>query len=512
MEQSLTKEFGFFRSFLWPIHRHEFRKFIPLFVILFLICFNYGILRPMKDTLIITAAGAKVLPYIKVWGILPIAILLTYFFTKLTHYFSQEKTFYIITSSFIGFFLLFAFVLYPLRDVLHPHQSADYLQTIFPNKGLAGLIDLYRYWTLSLFYVIAELWSSIVLSTLFWGVANEVTPINQAKRFYGVFGIASNLAALVSGFTANMLGFAVKGSWNSMVSIFILTVTAGGLIVMLLFRWQSKTILTEKSYPNLHSVTAKSFKKKKPSLKESFQLLSQSKYLSYIAALVVSYNLVINLMDVVWKDRLHLYCSSPQELNYYMNNVTSAVGLLSLLITFFIPKIIERFGWTKTALITPIAMGLTGAGFFCFLVFGSSFQGLTSIIMTPLAIAVFFGSLQHCLSKAVKYSLFDTTQNMAFIPLPHDLKYKGKAPIDVIGARFGKSGGSLIYQGLLLFVGTISACIPYIAVLFIAMITFWTTSTRRLGKMFNALVQEQQQSNVEASPETTAASAPQTVA
>ena len=492
MEQSLTKEFGLLRSFLWPIHRHEFKKFIPMFAILFLICFNYGILRPMKDTLVITAAGAKVLPYIKVWGILPVAILLTFFFTKLTHYFSQEKVFYIITTSFLAFFLLFAFVLYPLRDYLQPYQSADYLQSVLP-KGLGGLVDLYRYWVLSLFYVIAELWSSIVLTTLFWGVANEVTSIKQARRFYGVFGIASNLAALVAGLSANMLGFAAKGSWSQTVSIYIIAVTLCGALIMLIFRWQSKTVLTAAAYPNLHKTSKKSFTKKKPSLKESFKLLSRSKYLSYIAVLVVSYNLVINLMDVVWKDRLHIHCPTPQLFNHYMNNITSMIGLISLMITFFIPKIIERFGWTKAALVTPIAMGVTGIGFFSFLLFGNSFSSLSVAVMTPLAIAVFFGGLQHCFSKALKYSIFDATKEMTFIPLDHDLKFNAKAPIDVVGARLGKSGGSLIYQGLLMFVGSISACIPYVAILFATTMTFWSTAVRGLGKLFEIQVQKQDQ-------------------
>lgn len=506
MEKSLTSEFGLLRSFLWPIHRHELKKFIPMFAILFLICFNYGILRPMKDTLIITAAGAKVLPYIKVWGILPVAILLTYFLTKLSHLFSQEKVFYIITTGFLGFFLLFAFVLYPLRDHLHPYQSADALQQLLP-KGLTGMVELYRHWTLSLFYVIAELWSSIMIQTLFWGVANEITSVNQAKRFYGVFGISSNFAAFISGFIANLLAFAVSGSWSKMISIFIVTVTLCGIVVMIIFRWQNKKTLTAEAYPNLHTVSAKSYKKKKPSLTESFKLLSQSKYLSMIAVLVVSYNLVINLMDVVWKDSLHAYCPNPQDFNYYMNNITSCVGLISLIVTFFIPKIIERFGWTKTALITPISMAITGAGFFSFLMFSRFFGNFATAMMTPLAIAVFFGGLQHCLSKAAKYSLFDTTKEMAFIPLDHDLKFKGKAPIDVVGARLGKSGSSLIYQGLLFFMGTISACIPFVAVLFMGVMTFWISGARNLGRLFN--LQVQKQAGAQEATEVTEETAPQ---
>jgi len=497
MAKSLTEQFGFFRSFFWPIHRHEFKKFIPMFLMLFFICFNYGILRTMKDTLIITASGATVLPYIKLWGIVPVAILLTFLFTRLTRWYGQEKIFYIITGGFLAFFLLFAVVLYPLRDVLHPYQSALYLQKTLPS-GFGGLIELYKHWTLSLFYVIAELWSSVVLSTLFWGVANEVTKIKEAKRFYGVFGISSNFAAIVAGFAGNILSTSVSGgSWDVSVTVFLITVILCGLIILALFRWHSKTVLTPEAYPNLHKPSSQTSKGGKPSLRESFKLLSKSRYLAHIAILLISYNLVINLMDVIWKDRLHTLCPSPQAFNYYMNKITSMIGLLSLILTLFIPKLIERIGWTKTALITPIAMMVSATGFFSFLLFGNLPAGITMTAMTPLAVAVFFGGVQNCLSKAAKYSLFDATKEMTFIPLDHDVKLRGKAPIDVVGARLGKAGGSVIFQGLLLFLRSISACIPYVAVILTVVMAFWISATRNLGKMFNELIQSQSEEEEE---------------
>ena len=39
-------------------------------------------------------------------------------------------------------------------------------------------------------------------------------------------------------------------------------------------------------------------------VRDSFRFLSDHKYLACIAILVVSYNLVINLVEVIWKDQL----------------------------------------------------------------------------------------------------------------------------------------------------------------------------------------------------------------
>ena len=38
----------------------------------------------------------------------------------------------------------------------------------------AGPISIMRNWTFCLFYVMAELWGSVVVSLLFWGFANQV--------------------------------------------------------------------------------------------------------------------------------------------------------------------------------------------------------------------------------------------------------------------------------------------------------------------------------------------------
>ncbi len=88
----------------------------------------------MKDSLVVTAksSGAEVIPFIKVWVMLPTAVLLTYLFTRLLNRFSQEIVFYTMISIFLSFYALFAFVLYPNREALHPHELADSLEAMLP--------------------------------------------------------------------------------------------------------------------------------------------------------------------------------------------------------------------------------------------------------------------------------------------------------------------------------------------------------------------------------------------
>lgn len=52
-----------------------------------------------------------------------------------------------------------------------------------------------------MFYVMAELWGSVVVSVLFWGFANTITTVDEAEQFYPFFGLGANVALIASGQT-----------------------------------------------------------------------------------------------------------------------------------------------------------------------------------------------------------------------------------------------------------------------------------------------------------------------
>lgn len=499
MAKSLIEEFGILRSFFWPIRSHETRKIVPMILMCFLICFNYSILRNMKDSVVISASGAEVIPFIKVWVLLPMAILLTFIFTRLSNRYSQERVFYLMTTGFLLFFGIFVFILYPLRDQIHPHEFAINLEKTLPG-GFYGLIEMGRHWSSTLFYVIAELWSSIVFSVLFWGFANEITKVAEARRFYAVLSIASNVAAIVAGqagnYFASQAGLNLNipfgaSAWEQTTMILTSVVIVSGICIMIAFRWMNKNVLNDPSFDELHFTRSEIKKKKKLSVRESFSFLSNSKYLLCIGMIVVGYNLVINLVEISWKSQLNTLYPDPSDYNHYMNNLTSLIGIFATIAAFFMAMLITKCGWTFTALITPVILLITSIGFFTFYFFETSLAGVVSTLLgaTPLTLVVFFGGAQNCLSKAAKYSVFDTTKEMVFIPLEHDVKLRGKAAIDGIGSRFGKSGGSIIYQFLLVFLGSISSCAPYVAVILLLAIVAWIAAVKYLGVQFHALTE-----------------------
>ena len=103
--------------------------------------------------------------------------------------------------------------------------------------------------------------------------------------------------------------------------------------------------------------------------------------------------------------------------------------------------------------------------------------------------AVIVGAVQNILSKGVKYSLFDPTKEMAYIPLDQELKVKGKAAVDVIGGRLRKtSGGSIEIILLTITAGNQLTIAPYLFVIIVFVGLTWVSAVKGLSKLYTAKV------------------------
>ncbi len=473
-----------------------------MFFLMFSLCTCYSILRNLKDTVILTAktSGAEVIPFLKVWGMLPGAIIGTWIFAKLSNRFAREKVFYILVGGFLLYFISFAFVLYPNSDALHLDRFGDFLASVLP-KGFKGFICMIRNWTFTIFYVICELWSSIVLSILFWGFANDVTKLSQGKRSYGIFNIGANSAPIFGGALAIFcsshisIPFFISASdpWHQTLMQLISVVVIMASIAMGIYYYLNRKVLVKELPESYWTSPRKAgVAKKRLSIRECIAYIARSKYLIYLSFIVVGYNIAINITDVLWKEQLRRYFTDPNEMLHHMNHITIGIGIISSLGAVFISVMVTRLGWTFVALLTPTIMTVMAIGFFVFLFCGDLLSAFTASVfgITPLALTVYFGSLQNCLSKAGKYSVFDASKELAFLPLDAEARIKGKAAIDGLGTGIGKSGASLTYQGFIILFGSVASSTPYISVILTAVLFFWILSVIKVGRRFKEYSEE----------------------
>jgi AAA family ATP:ADP antiporter len=297
-------------------------------------------------------------------------------------------------------------------------------------------------------------------------------------------------------------------AWGVTLNYMLSFVVVSGFIVMGIYYWINKKVLTD---PRFIPAEEKKAKKEKPklSLKESFLFLARSPYIGCLAILVIAYGVAINLVEVTWKSQLKLQYPNGNEYNAFMGKFSFMTGLITILMMLFVGgNVVRRFGWSVGALITPVVLLITGVGFFSFVIFRDSLTGLIAMFgTTPLMLAVLFGMAQNIMSKSAKYSLFDPTKEMAYIPLDQESKVKGKAAIDVVGARLGKSGGSIIQQVLIVGFGSLAAITPIIGGILFVIIAAWIFAARNLGRRYAVLTSQKDAEHAAAEPQLTKANA-----
>lgn len=409
----------------------------------------------------------------------------------------KKTLFYATCIPFFVFFGIYDWFIYPNTGYLHP--ALETVEAFLPGDATSGgmgiMAKIISNWTSALFFVMAEIYSSVSVGLLFWQFANDVVPVDQAKRFYPLFAQMSGFAPVLAG--QYVVHYASKAiDFQSSIDRLTAAVLFAGVMICVFYH--AATSFVEKLEADQAvdaaqgTETQVKSKKKKPkmSMMESAKFLASSQYLRLIAALVLGYGLSINFTEIMWKSLVKKQYPNPLDYQRFMGNFSSAVGLSTCIVILVGVQVIRILGWRVGAMATPAIMALLSLPFF-----GCILMGLDS--PARLKTAVVLGTIQSLLSKTAKYALFDPTTQMAYIPLDEESKVKGKAAIDVLGSRVGKSGGSLIQQGLVFVFGNIINAAPVVGVIFYAVLLSWLSAANTLSGLFHAQTEMEKASQME---------------
>lgn len=504
------QEFQGWRNIFWPIHNYELKKFLPMGLMMLFILFNYTLMRDTKDTMVVNApgSGGEVLAYLKLFGVLPAAVLFMLFYVKMTNVMSSTKIFYTLISGFGILFALFGFVLYPNLAHLNasPETLASWRQSL--PGGFYWPLAMAANWIQSLFYIMSELWGSVALSMLFWQFANATTQVHESKRFYAFYGLVGNLGLIASsqvlkfgsyvGKKAELAGAADGYVQN--LRIITISILVGCVATMFIYNWIQKNVLTD---PKLFDPSKIKAKKSKPkmSLGESFKCILKSPYLGLILILVLGYNVCINLIEMSWKGQLKLaFAGDKNAYSSFMGTLSFWTAIFTICFTFIGMNVLRRCKWITAALVNPLIVLTTGLAFFGLLIYSRNLDPNTPFSVLGITgrvvmWTVWVGLIQNVACKGTKYSLFDSTKQMAYIPLDADLKTKGQAAVEVVGGRFGKSGGAAI-QVIMLTVcapgTTLLSLSPILAPIVLVLASCWLIAVFGLNKKFLALTAQRE--------------------
>lgn len=491
-QQTQTKEFNKFQELVWPIHTYELKKFLPMSFLMAFILFFYTLVRDLKDifvqyhTNIWAGAGkadtAQLISALKIWYVLPAAFLVVIAFNFLMNKFDLKKTFYIIVASFMVFYAVFGFVLYPNLEKLIMSTEQITAMTKAAPQFFKTFLTCLGNWPTTLFYVISEIWGTMGISSLFWMFANATTMRHEVKRFFGLFSLIGNIGVISAGVTIKT---ALKDASVANVRMLMIALLAVAATIMGIFWYINNVVLKDPRFYDEAQIKPKK-KKEKVSVLEGIKILFTNSYLLLIGMLVMGYGISINFAEIILKAHMREAFEGEQYASM-QGNISIFTGVFSILVVFIGAFILRTCKWKTSAVITPLMFLILGGVFFA-LVLYRQFVAAEIFGMSALILATWVGIIQDALCKSIKYSLFDTTKSMAYLPLDEDTKTKGQAAVEVIGGRAGKAGASLIQQVMYGIVPNIMSHVVTIVGIFGVTVVAWTLSVFGLSKKYETAV------------------------
>lgn len=482
-----------FLDYVWPIERSELPKFLFTTLLMFCILSIQNLIRALKDSIINTMIGTETISFLKFWGVMPAAFLITIVYIKLVNSVKGENIFYLVISFFLAFFAIFAFYIFPHHENLHLNiDQASNLAALYPN--LKWFILLLSNWSFSLFYIIAELWPNVVFGLLFWQFVNNVTMVEESKRFYPLFALLGQTGLYISGqfltnldnlnkYFTNKFNLHLSDNEFSVQIISSVTLVLGIIAIITFWILNHKILDTDKAKELKFKV-----KKQQLTLIESLKMVLSSRYIMLIAILLVCYGVAINLVEGPWKAHASAVYKTPTEFASFVGSYLSYTGIFTILFTVVGSNVVRHMGWFAAAIVTPLVIFITGILFFCL----ANFDQVAVLMVTALAITdptlivITIGIIQNVLGKSTKYTFFDSTKEMSYVPLDDDLKSKGKAAVDVIGVKLGKSASALLQSVIFIIVPTATyhTISIYLMIVFTIICAVWIWAVIELGKEY----------------------------
>lgn len=396
-----------------------------LFFNFFLIILAYYLIKPARDSLFISALGAKRLA--DVWFISPLVLLLC--IPVYNRIVARHSRLNIVLGTCIFFGALLVF----FRSLL----NSDHLIVPF---GFYIFIDIF----------------SVVLVEQFWSLTDSTHSTGEAGFWYGFLGTGG----LVGGAVGSQVG-AMLLAHTPLETPDMLLVSAALLAFIFILTWVMGRLglYCEVDHPV-----------ELDQARNGWQVLQHSRYLLLIAVILMLAQCAGPVVGYQFSHTMESAFPQREALSAAMYNFYSLMNVVAIAVNLVItPFTLSSFGAIGGMMVQPLVISICSWGFFLY---------PTLTIATAARIG----------DRGLSYSINRAAKEILYIPIDAVSIYQAKAWIDMFGYRIFKSFGSLLiklFTGWLPFtlsIGQLSWLTLSICVLWIACIVVLSRDYRMLAQ------------------------------
>lgn len=411
----------------------------------FMVLASYYVLKTIRESLILSEAGAEVKSYSAAGQ----ALLLLFVIPAYSYVASR------ISRSVLVTWVTIFFV---------SHLAVFY---VLGNAGVEVGIAFFLWLGVFNVLVIAQ----------FWAFANDLHDAESGKRLFPIIGIGSAIGA--------WLGASAAGSLFKVMTPYQMMLLGGaGLLLSIVFaRLADSRKNTSKRERTAGPASSESGLTKKG----GFKLVFSNRYLLMIGGMVLLFNLVNSVGEyllgqmVVENAKAAVAAGTIQEahmkatIGAFYGNFYSWVNLIGLLLQVFVVSRLFKY------------IGVRGALFVLPLIALGSYSLMA--ILPVLGVV----RLAKILENSTDYSIQNTARHALFLPTSRDAKYKAKAAIDTFFWRVGD-----MLQAGIVFAGTaIALTTSNYAVINIVLVGVWLVLTVGISREHKRLTKNERIKTIE---------------
>jgi ATP:ADP antiporter, AAA family len=308
------------------------------------------------------------------------------------------------------------------------------------------------------FYVLADLFSTLMLASFFVVQSDSVTPA-EATRNHAWTGLGGVLGGVVGSYVmARHHTLFTPSVWLLICAWISL------LIACISWATDNRSAHTPREQtPATSEVSA--------TVRDAWRMVRASPYLMSIVCLVTLYETASSVLDFQFTATIAHYADGA-DIGRHMGEAFAWMNgtalLVQLLLTGFV---LRRFGVAGALLVMPIVMLL----------------GALSFMAAP---TLWLGKLMPALDGGFAYSINQSAREALYVPTSPQQKYAAKALVDMLVTRAAKGLAVCISLGLTWF-ATDFAYVRWLSVLTVCIAVAWWMSARFAGAQFARLSRDE---------------------
>ena len=307
-------------------------------------------------------------------------------------------------------------------------------------------------WVQRTFYVWLSVFNLFVVS-VFWSFMTDIFHPGQAQRLFGFIMAGGSIGAIIGPrLTAGLV------EWQGVVGVMAVSVfclSLATLMAVILGRYQRQSTHTRTKVIG-------------GSVWEGAIRVFRSRYLLYACVLMLLHNLtstfLYNGLAVLVDERI----TGFEQRTIFFAYVDFTVQIIAFVLQFFITsRLVISLGMPRTLAFVPLLL----AGGFAIL------GGALSLVL--------FAAIQVA-QRSLNYGILGPTKEMLFTVVDRETRYKSKNFIDTVIYRGSDVTASWAFKGLI----SAGLSVAQIAWLFVPIMGIWAWGAWRLGKIYNVLRDE----------------------